>query len=392
MDSLQVLLLLGALQGLFLAFVLVKKKNQLAHRFLALLLALMSIQVYMFSIDALYAWLGCGLTNMFSRLVFFLYGPIIYFYVRSTIDQSFKWQPANWLHALPFIVFSILSFISYGTYGKEYGLDWIHIIANTHFIFPTIHELLRLLYLLIYIGISIKWLQLYKQQGWAQFSNLEQFKVNWLYQFLAFSFIIWFVVALGLRVNYYNGNPHANAYQFIFLILPLFIYWICYQALNQPAIFSQLDLKAVKNLVRTNAKIEKKQIAKYQRSGLSQQAISTLENKLTTLMSVQEPFLNPQLKLNDLAQLLEVSSHHLSQILNDSLKQNFYEFINAYRVEKAKKNLLAPSKQHYTIEAIAFESGFQSKSTFNTVFKKKMGYTPSRWRKMMLSSGKLSLE
>ena len=77
-------------------------------------------------------------------------------------------------------------------------------------------------------------------------------------------------------------------------------------------------------------------------------------------------------------------------MLNEHIGKNFYEFVNEYRIETAKTNLLDSKMAHYTIEAIAYESGFNSKSSFNLLFKKQVGYTPGKWRKLK-GNGNLNL-
>jgi AraC-like DNA-binding protein len=103
--------------------------------------------------------------------------------------------------------------------------------------------------------------------------------------------------------------------------------------------------------------------------------------KLIQFMEREKPFKKAELMLPELAASLSISPNHLSQILNDNLGQSFFDFINAYRVKEAQQALLDPSKQHLTILAIAYEVGFNSKSTFNTVFKKHTQMTPSQYKK-----------
>jgi AraC-like DNA-binding protein len=86
----------------------------------------------------------------------------------------------------------------------------------------------------------------------------------------------------------------------------------------------------------------------------------------------------------DVAEKLNVSTNNLSQIINEKLGKNFYDFVNEYRVETAKELLLNPKKQHLTLLAIAFDSGFNSKSSFNNVFKKQTSLTPSEFKKQNL--------
>lgn len=378
MDITQFFLLFGAIQSLFIALILLwKKRHRKANIFLSILLVLISFQTYLLSMDRLYETLGCALVNMFSRLVFYLYGPLIFFYVTSLIEKDFKWTIKKTLHFIPFVFFGIISTISYLTWEKENSIEWIHYIANTHFLLPVVYETIRFLYLATYIGLGFKKLSHHQKRGKQFFSNQENFKVLWLYQFLTSTLILGVIIAIGLRVNYFGGNPHANAFQQLFFILPIFTYWITYKAITQPDIFSELYL-----LTNNGNKVSESEKSKYYRSGLSPEAANAIKEELNQLMISQKPFLYPNLKLVDLANQLNISPNHLSQVLNEYLDQNFYEYVNHFRIEAAKINLLEPKFQHYTIEAIAMESGFNSKSHFNKLFKQQVGRTPGHWRKL----------
>ena len=100
-------------------------------------------------------------------------------------------------------------------------------------------------------------------------------------------------------------------------------------------------------------------------------------------MEAQKPYLDPDLDLTKLAELLEMNPKQLSQIINRSFSKNFYEFVNDYRIEAFKKRLVAPESEKLTLLGQAFECGFKSKSTFNDVFKKSTGKTPSAYLKQM---------
>ncbi len=97
-------------------------------------------------------------------------------------------------------------------------------------------------------------------------------------------------------------------------------------------------------------------------------------------MEVDKPFLDHSLTLPRLAEKLSISIHDLSQIINERLKQNFFEFVNSHRVGEAKKILSDPEYENLTIAAIGFETGFNSTSAFNAAFKKHTGMTPSQYR------------
>lgn len=104
-----------------------------------------------------------------------------------------------------------------------------------------------------------------------------------------------------------------------------------------------------------------------------------LKDKILNVMQFQQPFLQPELTLNDLAALLEIPPSQLSKLINTGFNQNFNDFVNAYRVEKVKEKLMNPTFQHFSLLGIAFECGFNSKATFNRAFRKHVGMSPSEF-------------
>ena len=98
-------------------------------------------------------------------------------------------------------------------------------------------------------------------------------------------------------------------------------------------------------------------------------------------MEVEKPFLKNKITLQEIASALDIPNHHLSQVLNDKIKQNFFDFINGYRIEALKEKLKDPKSKHLTILGIANECGFNSKASFNRIFKKNTGLTPSEYLK-----------
>ena len=98
-------------------------------------------------------------------------------------------------------------------------------------------------------------------------------------------------------------------------------------------------------------------------------------------MELNKPYLNPSLSLYKLADEISISPKHLSQIINSTFEQNFYQYINSYRIEVCKEILSDKTQNYINILAIAFEVGFNSKNSFNSAFKKHTGVTPTEFRK-----------
>ncbi len=178
---------------------------------------------------------------------------------------------------------------------------------------------------------------------------------------------------------YYN-YPRMQYLRFAFSALTIFIYWASYKAWSQPELLSViLGGGGQQNKITSGHAIHP--VKKYSNSGLHkddmQKIILALKNKLQS----DKCYLNPELTIDELAANLDCSRHHLSQAMNDVLGQSFYDCINHYRVEEAKILLSDPERASYKIASLAFDAGFNSISTFNDVFKKSTGLTPSQFRK-----------
>ena len=122
-------------------------------------------------------------------------------------------------------------------------------------------------------------------------------------------------------------------------------------------------------------------IQKYQHSQLSDAAVADYKAQLLAIMEQEQPYLDPSLTLNQLAELLGVSSHALSRIINEGFGKHFHDFVNDYRIAYFLQQATDPEKKQFTLFALALDSGFNTKATFNKAFKKVKGTTPSAYLK-----------
>ncbi|MEW8468085.1 MAG: helix-turn-helix domain-containing protein, partial [Candidatus Thiodiazotropha sp.] len=119
---------------------------------------------------------------------------------------------------------------------------------------------------------------------------------------------------------------------------------------------------------------------KYRKSVLDSEMAGMLLSELKSYMAREKPYLDNTLTLPQLSRQLDIPPHYLSQVINERLKQNFFDFINRYRVDDAKQHLDNPEQAGKNILAIALDSGFNSKSAFYTAFKKHTGMTPTQFK------------
>ena len=181
--------------------------------------------------------------------------------------------------------------------------------------------------------------------------------------------VIWFLVAL-VTIASMVGFFFAGIGALINIPLAILIYSIGYMGLKQPEIF--VDAAPLPPDSGSGTK--------YQRSGLSEESADEIKNKLVALMTAEKPYLSQDLTLQKLAERLRTSSHNLSEVINTKLNTSYYDFVNRYRIEEFKNRLADPESERYNLLSIAFDSGFQSKGTFNSIFKKFSGMTPSEYK------------
>jgi AraC-like DNA-binding protein len=163
-----------------------------------------------------------------------------------------------------------------------------------------------------------------------------------------------------LDIGRYTGSSVMGC------IIAVVIYTIGYMGWRQPEIFAG-------NAFATA-------VEKYKSSPLSLSEMQRYKKQLTDIMEKDKPFLNSLLTLKELAGSMGIQSYRLSQVINQQFNQNFFDFVNYYRIKEAKAKLSDPKNAHFSILAIAYDAGFNSKSVFNTAFKKHTGMTPSRFR------------
>ena len=129
---------------------------------------------------------------------------------------------------------------------------------------------------------------------------------------------------------------------------------------------------------------------RYEKSTLQKDKKDHYVKKLVLFMETEKPYLIPDLTLANLSKQVDIPTHHLSQTINEKLKCNFLDFINQYRVKEAQSMLVNPKLEHYTILSIAYEAGFNSKSTFYSAFKKYAKMTPSQYKKQQMKESALA--
>ena len=201
-------------------------------------------------------------------------------------------------------------------------------------------------------------------------SNTEGINLNWL------EYII--LVILGVNIIYVVYNLFYDPKSLNFFINAVFllvIYCVGYYSLKQKEIYP-LEEKQRKELISINDNTDTEEV---KRKLIPDEELARIKSQLENMMETCQPYLDSELNLIRLAEMLSVSTHHLSYVINTGFQKNFFQYVNEFRVEYAQK-LLKDSQSKLSILGIAYESGFNSKTSFNTTFKKITGQTPSEFK------------
>jgi len=330
---------LGAFNGLVMGlyFLFFAKPRHISNRFLGTLLLMISIRIgksviFYFNTDLAYIYLQLGLTACF------FIGPFLYFYVKSIHEPDGNITSVYKYHLMMLIpVIGIVGFLYPFETRPElwrpyiimsiYTVWYLYIFASAYVVRGTIKNLFHKGYKVTSMNI------------WLLTVLFGNFVIVTSYVVMSFTF-------------YLAG---ALTFSFIFYLLALFLF---FNKKNKSVIFNVAHKYADKKIEATEA--------------------TQLIEQLTLLIRNDEIYKNPNLKLPDVATQLNILPHKLSQLLNDNMGKNFTVFINEFRIAKAKE--LIQANERIKLEALGYDCGFNSKSTFYSVFKKIVGTTPAKFK------------
>jgi AraC-like DNA-binding protein len=372
-----VLLVSGILHGLFLIFLLYKKDlNKTPNRILAALIFAFTFHLGLIALDVRDLFLVYPHLSRLSWLTPLLYGPLILLLTRSLIEIRFSVKVSDLIYLIPFAIYLIILFPYFTSGANEKVAVLSDSVRVTEADFGWMNHLTSYFHILFVSYALFLFYQNRKKRG-EYFSDETQINIRWLEEFL------WCVLAIMIfsALTFYSKKydiPYLSAiYPAHFILAVALIYWIGYKLLQEKTHFS----------TNTAAGIITKETGtltsppKYLKSGLQSELTTILREQISELMDREKPFLNPDLNISELAIMVSLSRHQLSQVINSALGCNFFEFVNQYRVREFKVQVTNSANSHLSLLGIAFECGFNSKATFNQVFKKYEGITPSVYLK-----------
>ncbi len=357
---------IGATFGLLLIFT--KRINKKANVFLGLVtFVIVFWNIWILSLDL-------HMANYFPY--FYLIplnyslalGPLLYLYVKKITNSSYHTSKRDGIHFLPLII----ELAVHGIISREalvYNI--IGIDTGAYLKLMPIVQFLAIVSIVSYCIYSLKEIKTYHFWLAKNYSNTDAYRLKWLYRLLMIFAVLWFLWTPFTIIDYvvFDFQLGISDYYPIYVLLSIITIWISAEAFLRPEII----------LLETNKQtiLEKKPPSKE----IVKKASWLKEQMETNLF-----YLNSELTLKSLADDLKIHPNILSKIINDGLHKNFSDFVNGFRVNAVVDRLHDANYDHVTLLGISFECGFNSKTTFNRVFKSIKGVTPLDYKKAKKTS------
>jgi AraC-like DNA-binding protein len=365
MQYIEPILYIGISQSFFAGILVASKKPvTTANR-------LLSAWIFMICAELLFALLKSKNLEVYSfPFIVFTYGPLMHLYVRFMTGTNRKFNWLSLLHFIPFFGFFTVSVIyreiqlvrdMRGFFHADENLPLRFVYATSFFLSITIYS-------------AIAFNDIRRHQ--SNLKNLVSYTsgvitLNWLKVISISFYVAFFVLFILGGLNMIGDYIPFDPYFVIFGFITLFSFAFSFYGIKQPVIFSSENIREID---------ERKESVRYLKSGLRDEVANEYLTRIIEVTVKDKLYLDRDLTIHNISERTGISRHHITQVLNEKYGKNFFTFINEYRVKEVKKIFSDPRYNHYTILAVAFDAGFNSKASFNSIFKSQTGLTPSEYR------------
>lgn len=356
-----VLLLIGAIQGIIFGTILWQKNglHYIANRFLATILFFFSYRLIVETLNIF----GLGRYDIWYHILLeynWIYGTLIYFFVKSYVNPNFEFKRQDWIHFLPvFIEFAWSFFIKAQNFywdGTRESLTWLGYWGYVVWMhYPTMFVISGALIIFYSIKAEKILSNMTSVEGYKMISG----KLDWIKRVILVMKIFSIIYVLGILIDFFFFNFASNFFYGhpVFIGMAIITYWLGLEG------FSRRKESAFKPITTVSGK-EKEQLV-------------AISNSLKLKMEEDRLFKDPELTLASLSEQLSVKPYLVTKCLNTIYQKKFNDYINELRIEEVKKLLNDPKNDNYTLLALAYEAGFNSKASFNRAVKKITGKPPS---------------
>jgi AraC-like DNA-binding protein len=368
--------LIGFVQTIFFSLLVVTKRQKETKDYLLVVFLLFV------GAELIYRYLLFVISESANRwIVLFdisywaLFGPVTLLYVLYTTNQVSKFNLKQAVHFIPLVIsfYSVKDFL-WGDIVYSSFIEYFNTSAGLTKATLYFWEFCSPVYIVISLIILLRHKRIVKNY----FSDIAGKDIKWLIVLLS-GFTVYMCISYSIWIarDIFSFNIEVRMLDILPAVLTIYVFFIGFYGFRQTGILFDAGDKSNDNYRTHNRK--------YVKSGLSEGERSTLIARLKEIMESSKPYLESDLTINNLAEMLNTNFHKLSQVINESFDKNFYDFINSYRIIEAKRLLKSPDSEKFKIIAIAYDSGFNSKSSFYNAFRKNTGITPGEYLKKVKS-------
>ncbi len=356
LSPIQLVTICAVANGLvFAGLLLAKGENRVANRFLALMIVSMCLTFTPYMLDNSvwnnYRWLA-WLPFSLSYWI----GPAFYFYVKTLTRPQAPFRTKDLWHFSP-IILNYLHSIYHLVFGEVHPYYWFHATAE-------LLESGAIISILIYLYLGHQMITQYQRLLSDRVSNMETIDLRWIKQVIvitvvSFAIILVFMVISSAILGEHRLDDWLTFKSIVLLLYAVLLYWLSISGYRQAETLTIPPLPESDDAVKEVSHI-----------------ISTLNDH----MRAERLYRNAELSLADLSRAVDISDRVISDTINQELGKNFYQYVNEYRVEEVKQKLVSSDCNHLKIISLAQDAGFNSKASFNRVFKQYTGLTPQQYR------------
>ena len=372
----------GILQSLFLACLIYFHPNsdRSVNKFLALYVLWLSVPMFTPLLLQFIPWQPLIMVEPFLLLA----GPFLYLYVRS-FKETITFRKA-WIHFILFFLYLIIDYSLYISWSNRYPPGPTVPAEVLHDPLSILRVTVRIAQLVTYPLLALNALRSYQRSITHLFSDTSKIDLAWV-KWLINGFLI---LALLMMTFYFVILRTPEDFRLIVLIntamVTPYIYIVTFKGVTQPTLWqaksglSKAKVQEDLHEAEIIGQVSENEKGKGEKPVLNPERRQDIVARTVVAMEEGKLYLKTELTLQDIADQLNIPAYQVSQAINEGLNKTFYDLVNGYRVEEAKRLLIDPKSRNNKMLAVAFDAGFNSKTTFNTVFKKFTGFTPTDFK------------
>lgn len=365
------ILLLGSGQGFILATLLwiSQKGNRLSNRLLATLIGLLALMSLAVGIPVSNRWIVFAL-DFLPLIVAMPLGPLLYFYTKSLLDPSFRLDRAERAQFYPTILdigskvigWVYLGGLLMGVFSRQDGPAWGRVMNE----YDTYADIPRWLSMTIYLVLTKQLLSRYPPADTSEKAETLPKNLRWLRPFIRVLLVfqlVW-LIHLAPYIIPASRGPLLDQVGWYPLYIPIaiMIYWLSFRGY----------LHAWTNPISVVA-------SRVSGTVIPAETVDSAIYRLTSAMQTDKLYLDPELTVEKVSRHVQLPQKTVSFVLNQHLQKSFNAFVNHYRIEAVKQQLISPDNEHLTLMGIALECGFNSQATFQRTFRQATGQSPKQY-------------